>query len=247
MMVSRPSTAQSVTMARIASATDIARAQAIWRPEAIPAAAESAARSAADWARCRAITTDPSTATPAVTASSTMTMPSAARLADPVSSTARLGHRHGFGSDGDPRQQHRFRTDPGHQQLTLTVHRHLGTSRTDPLRGGHAVIPAGGQPGRLPGGVDTPDLQHRGIERGQTDQQNRYQRGNRERGLDGGGTGVIAQTLVFSARVMMLDSALTMESPVTTVYRIAPKAAAAIVPIAYSIPFDSYPRYDAGT
>lgn len=33
---------------------------------------------------------------------------------------------------------------------------------------------------------------------------------------------------------MMFVSALTIESPVTTVYRIAPKAAAAIVPIAYS-------------
>jgi hypothetical protein len=33
---------------------------------------------------------------------------------------------------------------------------------------------------------------------------------------------------------MMLVSALTIESPVITVYRIAPKAAAAIVPIAYS-------------
>jgi hypothetical protein len=34
---------------------------------------------------------------------------------------------------------------------------------------------------------------------------------------------------------MMLVNADTMESPVTTVYRIAPKAAAAIVPMAYSI------------
>jgi hypothetical protein len=42
--------------------------------------------------------------------------------------------------------------------------------------------------------------------------------------------------LVFSARVMMLVSALTIESPVTTVYRMAPNAAAAMVPIAYSTP-----------
>ena len=40
--------------------------------------------------------------------------------------------------------------------------------------------------------------------------------------------------MVLSARPMMLVSADTMESPVTTVYRIAPKAAAAMVPIAYS-------------
>jgi hypothetical protein len=40
--------------------------------------------------------------------------------------------------------------------------------------------------------------------------------------------------LVFRARLMMCVNAATMESPVTTVYRIAPNAAAAIVPIAYS-------------
>jgi hypothetical protein len=40
--------------------------------------------------------------------------------------------------------------------------------------------------------------------------------------------------LVFNARLMMLVNALTMESPVITVYKMAPNAAAAIVPIAYS-------------
>jgi hypothetical protein len=34
---------------------------------------------------------------------------------------------------------------------------------------------------------------------------------------------------------MMLVSAVTIESPVTTVYKIAANAAAAIVPMAYSI------------
>ncbi len=113
------------------------------------------------------------------------------------------------------------------------MHRHHGPGRTDASSGRDTVIPAGGEPCRLPCGIDTPDLQHRGIEPGQADHQNRYQRGDREGGLDGDGTGVTAQTLVFSARVMMLDSAPTMESPVTTVYRIAPKAAAAIVPMAF--------------
>lgn len=41
---------------------------------------------------------------------------------------------------------------------------------------------------------------------------------------------------------MMLVSALTIESPVTTVYRIAPKAAAAIVPMAYARVEDFTPR-----
>ena len=48
--------------------------------------------------------------------------------------------------------------------------------------------------------------------------------------------------MVFNARLMMLVNALTMESPVTTVYRIAPNAAAAMVPIAYSVMSD----YTAG-
>lgn len=46
---------------------------------------------------------------------------------------------------------------------------------------------------------------------------------------------------MFSARLMMLVSALTIESPVTTVYKIAPNAAAAMVPIAYSNASDYYP------
>jgi hypothetical protein len=40
--------------------------------------------------------------------------------------------------------------------------------------------------------------------------------------------------LVFNARLMMLVNALTTESPVITVYKMAPNAAAAMVPIAYS-------------
>jgi len=43
---------------------------------------------------------------------------------------------------------------------------------------------------------------------------------------------------VFNARLMMFVSALTMESPVITVYKMAPNAAAAMVPIAYSITRD---------
>jgi hypothetical protein len=39
----------------------------------------------------------------------------------------------------------------------------------------------------------------------------------------------------------MLVSAPTIESPVTTLYRMAPNAAAAIVPMAYSIVLETYP------
>jgi hypothetical protein len=45
---------------------------------------------------------------------------------------------------------------------------------------------------------------------------------------------IVDYTLVLSARAMMLVIAATMESPVTTVSRIAANAAAAIVPMAYS-------------
>lgn len=217
MTTSNPCTAQSVTAVRIADATEIARAQATSGPAISHAAADSAARSDADCARWRVVTADPSTATPAVTATSSATMATATRVAEPVSSATRLGHRDSLGGDGDPRQQRRSGADPGHQQLTVATHRDQRPGRADTPRRRHTVIAAGSQPGRLPGGVDAPDLQHHGIEPGQTQHQDRYQRGDRERRLDGDGSGVIAQTLVFNARLMMLDNALTIESPVTTV------------------------------
>jgi hypothetical protein len=54
-----------------------------------------------------------------------------------------------------------------------------------------------------------------------------------ERGFHRDTTRVAIQTLVFSARLMMFVSALTIESPVITVHKMAPNAAAAaIVPMA---------------
>src|SRR5690349_7748131 len=180
------------------------------------------------------MTTDPSTATPIVTASSTTTIASAVRLADPVSSAARLRGRHRLGRDGDPRQQRRSRADPGDQRFTVPPDRDHRPVRSGPARRSHPVVSAGGQPGRLTGRVDAPDLQHHRIEPGQAHHQHRDQRGDGERRLDGDRTAVAGQTLVVSARLMIFDRALTIESPVTTVYRIAPNAAAAMVPMAYS-------------
>ncbi len=88
--------------------------------------------------------------------------------------------------------------------------------RTDLLRGGDTVGAARCQPGRLSGRVDTPHLQAERGEPGRAEDQDRHERGDRERGLDRDGTVIAPQTLVFNARVMMLDSAVTMESPVTT-------------------------------
>ena len=80
-----------------------------------------------------------------------------------------------------------------------------------------AVVAARREPGRLPGGIDTPHLhRHRG-EPGHAQHQNHHQRGDGERRLDGGSAAITGQTLVFSARLMMFVSAVTIESPVTTV------------------------------
>ena len=73
------------------------------------------------------------------------------------------------------------------------------------------------QPGGFTGGVDTAHLhRHRG-EPGQAQHQHHNQRGDRQRGLNGARTPTAGYTLVLSARPMMLVSADTMESPVTTV------------------------------
>ncbi len=79
------------------------------------------------------------------------------------------------------------------------------------------VVAARREPGRLPSGVDAPHLhRHRG-EPGDAQRQNRHEGGDGEGRLDGGSTAITGQTLVFSARLMMFVSALTIESPVTTV------------------------------
>ena len=88
--------------------------------------------------------------------------------------------------------------------------------RADLLGGGDTVGAACRQPGRFPGRVDAPHLHAERREPGRAEDQDRHERGDRERGLDGDGAVIATQTLVLSARVMMLDSAVTMESPVTT-------------------------------
>jgi hypothetical protein len=60
-------------------------------------------------------------------------------------------------------------------------------------------------------------VQDRGVDTGQTEHQHRDQGGDRKSRLDRDTTDLTAQTLVLSARVMMLESAVTIESPVTTV------------------------------
>jgi hypothetical protein len=89
----------------------------------------------------------------------------------------------------------------------------------DLLRGslGLTVVAARRETGRLPRGIDTPHLHRDRGETGHAEHQNDHQCGDGESRLDGAGTAVASQTLVFSARLMMFVSAVTIESPVTTV------------------------------
>ena len=113
---------------------------------------------------------------------------------------------------------------------------HRRPTRCDTAGGGDggALIPAGGQPGGFAGGVDAAQLRRDGDDAGQAHRQHHDQGGNAQGGLDRAGTGIAGYTAVLSARPMIRVRAATTESPVTTAYRIAPKAAAAMVPMAYS-------------
>jgi hypothetical protein len=79
------------------------------------------------------------------------------------------------------------------------------------------VIATRRESGRLPRGIDTPHLHRYRSEPGDAQHQNHHQCGDGECRLDGAGTAITGQTLVFSARLMMFVNAVTMESPVTTV------------------------------
>lgn len=144
-------------------------------------------------------------------------------------------------SQSEPRQEPGLRSDTRDHEISLAAHLNRRVGRPDaPSRTDRAdLITPGHQPRGLTRGVDT---SHLGRHRGDTadrKRENSDQRSNRQRGFDGaepaiGQFPLTDQTLVASARLMMLVSALTIESPVTTLYRIAPNAAAAMVPTAYS-------------
>jgi hypothetical protein len=104
-------------------------------------------------------------------------------------------------------------------QLAFFSERDFRSEGRDVMCGPHrmALVAARRQTGRLPGSVDAPHLhRHRG-EPGHAEHQNDHQRGDGEGRLDGGGAAIIGQTLVFNARLMTFVSAVTIESPVTTV------------------------------
>lgn len=147
-------------------------------------------------------------------------------LATPRWSDARFPGRCRLGSDGEPRQR-RIDADAGHQEHPVAANLDQRPTRRDTpghLRGG--PVTACRQPRRLTRGVDTAHLHRDRAEPTGTQRQHSHERRDRERRLDRDRTPVIEpQTLVLSARLMMLLNAFTTESPVTTVYRIAPNAA----------------------
>jgi hypothetical protein len=157
-------------------------------------------------------------------------MNAARMLADPRSRLAGLSDRYRLGRDGDTGQQYRIRTDPCHDEVAVAAQLQQRVGRPDPTCGrlGACVVAARDQPRGLARRVKAADLHRDSGEAGHAQHEHSYQRHDRERRFDRDGPGIAArQTLVFNARLMMFVSAPTIESPVTTVYRIAPKAAAA--------------------
>jgi hypothetical protein len=185
---------------------------------------------------CRAITTEPTIAAPPTAAKITVIIATASSVAEPRSRRSGFDRSDAFTRDGDPRQQRRSRGDPRDDAATAATQLEPRPCRPDHAGhlGGATVVTSRRQPRGLARCVHAPNLHRHGREARKAQDQDHDQRRNGERRLDRDTARIVGQTLVFNARVMMLVSALTIESPVTTVYRIAPNAAAAIVPMAYS-------------
>lgn len=139
-------------------------------------------------------------------------------VAAPESSLAGFDRGDGFGGDEHAGQQRRPATDPGHDEPAVTVERHRRTRRRHPIGGSlrRVGVSPCGQARSLAGGVDAAHPHRHGRDSGEAEHDHRHQRSNGQRGFDGAEAAVTDQTLVLSARLMMLVSAPTIESPVTT-------------------------------
>jgi len=154
-----------------------------------------------------------------VKATSTAVIAAAISVADPVSSRSRLDRRDRTRSDIDARQENRAGRDSRHDETAVPANVEARIDGSDVATGSHSgrVVAARCEAGRLPCGVDTPHLhRHRGETR-DAQHQYRHQCGDAEGRLDRDSAAIIGQALVLSARLMMFVSALTIESPVTTV------------------------------
>lgn len=193
-----------------------------WQAAAAPpgnrVAAASAARSAAACARCRATTAVPTRTPSTATVSTTTIIRAASTVAAPASSQAGFDRRDRGRGDDQPRQQRGAAADSGNHISAVAADLEGGVGRCHRARHGpgRGVIAARCQPRRLPCRVDAPNLRRDRRDAADTRDEDRDQCGDRECCLDGAEAGIVGYTLVFRARLMMLVSAPTIESPVTT-------------------------------
>jgi hypothetical protein len=154
-----------------------------------------------------------------VTANNTTITASATTVAEPRSFHTRLDRRDRIGPNRDPGQQHRTSGDNRDHQSPVLAQVQVRAGRSDVASGLRRVpvVAACREAGRFPRGVDAPNLHRQGGETSHAQHQNHDKRGDGECRLDGGGAAITGQTLVLSARLMMLVNAVTIESPVTTV------------------------------
>jgi len=185
------------------------------------------------------MTAEPTTMAPMTIPTTTAIIATATTVAEPCSRSG-FARSHRLSGDEEAQRQRRLRADPRDDEVTVVAQLQDRTRRTDATRrfGRGALVTPRGESGRLPGRVNAAHLhRHRGGAP-KADDEHHGQRRDGEGRLDRGPSRGSPQTLVFNAFAMMLVSAFTIESPVTTVYRMAPKAAAAIVPITYSVVSD---------
>ena len=135
------------------------------RPPGNRAAAASAARSAAPWARWRATTALPTRTPTTATAITTTIIRAASTVAAPVSSLTGFGRRDRRRGDEHARQQPGSAADPGHDEAAVAVHlqRRVRRCHRTRRRPGSGVVAARGQPGRFPRGVDAADLSETAV------------------------------------------------------------------------------------
>lgn len=135
-------------------------------------------------------------------------------MAAPVSSLTRLERGDGLTPDDNAGQDRRTVGDSSHDE-TATAAQFQRRARWRQSGGGGSVT-AGRQACGFAGGVDTPHLYRQGRCSGEAEQRDGDQTGDGQRRFDCAEATIGGYTLVVSARLMMLVSAPTIESPVTT-------------------------------
>lgn len=161
----------------MAAASASAPRHAAPEPDGIRCAATSAARSAAAWARCRAMTAAPSQLPPTAMATKAATMNAASTLAAPDSSPIRLRSGNGFSDDDQTGKQCGPSANPSEDEAAVPSHfEHRG--RRSQRRGpaGGQRIAASRQSRRFPSGVDTTDLHRQCSDTSGAQDQNSHQR-----------------------------------------------------------------------